>query len=187
VREALFLNSGLKKSYDAISIGIDPGKSIGIAAIGGRRVIYEAVLSNPEDVAGAVKMVEERFVPGRIEIKIGSAGGAYRDRIISSLQKNLDHKIEIVDEELTTKPKVESRRIGVHKDILAARKIATKKGKRLKQRIEVSSTQGEIRNIQRESRRKSGQLTISKKLAEAVVKGEISLDEAIAKQEKRLG
>jgi hypothetical protein len=187
VREALLLNTGLKKRYNSISIGIDPGKSIGIAAMGEKRVIYEDVLSGTEEVAGAVKMVEERFVPGRIEIKIGSAGGAYRDRIIASLQKNFDHRIEIVDEELTTKPKVESRRIGVHKDILAARKIATKKGKPLKVRIEASSTPGEIRNIQQESRKKSGHLTISKELAESVVKGEISLDEAITRQEKRLG
>ncbi|HDH27579.1 MAG TPA: hypothetical protein ENH13_00440, partial [Euryarchaeota archaeon] len=36
VREALLRRSGLVKKYDFVSIGIDPGKNIGIAAIGDR-------------------------------------------------------------------------------------------------------------------------------------------------------
>jgi hypothetical protein len=185
VREALYLKTGLKKNYRTISIGIDPGKSIGIVAIGDRRVIYEAVLGSPQEVVTSIKKIDERFNSERIRLKVGSTGDAHRNRILSRLQENFNHPIEIVDEGSTTKPKAESRRLGLHKDILAARKIALKSGKRLTQAVEVTSTPGEIKNIQRESRKKSENLTISKRLAEAVVKGEIELDEAIKLQKTK--
>ena len=185
VREALHLKTGLKKSYSQISIGIDPGKSIGIAAVGDGRVIFEEIGLSPDDVVTAIKKVSKQFSAEKKTVKVGAAGGAYRNRIIQRLQESFRYPIEIVDEGQTTRPKVESRRLGLHKDILAARKIAFKTGKHLKRTIEVATTAGEIKNIQRESRKKSAHLTISKRLAESVVKGEIDLDEAIKLQRKR--
>jgi hypothetical protein len=184
VREALYEKKGLKKRYKSISIGVDPGKSIGVAALGDRRIIFEEIIHNPGDVVATIKKIEERFRAENIMVKVGSAGGAYRNRIISSIQENFDFPLEIVDESSTTGPKVESHRQGLHKDIFAARKIASKSGKPLSQTIKVTSTPGEIKNIQRESRKKSEQITISKRLAEAVVRGEIDLDEAIRLQKK---
>jgi hypothetical protein len=184
VREALNLSTGLKKRYSSISIGIDPGKSVGIVALGDGRVIFEEVLGSPEDVPTSIKEIEKKFKTSILKIKVGSAGGTYRNRIISRIQESLDYPVEIVDEGSTTKPKVESRRLGLHKDILAARKIAHKTGKPINSLIEVTATSGEIKNIQRESRKRSKNLTISKLLAEAVIKGEIDLDEALRLQKK---
>jgi hypothetical protein len=182
VREALIERSGLGKTYAHLSIGIDPGKNIGIAAIGDRRLLFEDLLDSPEEVWRIVEELKQRFESPRVVVRIGSAGGAYRDRIIVGIQANLRCKIEIVSEEKTTGPRAESRRLGVQKDVLSARRIALKKGRPLQRKIIVSTTEGEIRNVQRESRKKSGNLTVSKELAEAVVKGEITLEEAIRRQ-----
>lgn len=185
VKEALIERSGLGKTYTHLSIGIDPGKNIGIAAIGDRRLLFEDLLDEPEEVWRIVKDLQKRFESRSFVVRIGSAGGAFRDRIIAGLQANMTCKIEIVSEEGTTAPRAERRRLGVQKDILSARSIALKKGTPLKQKITVTTTAGEIRNVQRESRKKSGHITVSKELAEAIVKGEINLDEAIKKQERQ--
>ncbi len=185
VKQAVRVKSGVKKRYQTISIGIDPGKTIGLSAIGDRRIINEEILKTPEEVVNAVNEIKRMFKAREIILRVGSAGGTYRDRIIASLQEFHNLPIEIVGEESTTKPKSNSRKLGLHKDILAARKIANKKGHRIKKAIKVTTTPGEIKNIQRESRKKSRDITISKKLAEAVVKGEIDLEEAIKLQKRR--
>ena len=185
VREALDLSVGRKRNYKSLSIGIDPGKMTGISALGERRVVYEEILGSPEDVVTAIQRVEDRFSPGEIRIKVGAAGGSYRNRIIANLQENFNYQIEVVDEVSTTRPKVESWRLGVHKDVLADRKIASKKGRPINKTVEITSTPGEIKNVQRESRKSCGQVTISKKLASAVVRGEINLDEAIRLQKRQ--
>jgi len=134
VREALLLRSGIGKTYNHLYIGIDPGKNIGIAAIGDHRLLFEDLLDSPENVWKVVADLKKRFDSPRFLLRIGSAGGAYRDRIIAGLQANLDCEIEIVSEEKTTGPRAESRRFGVSKDILSARKIALKKGRRLREK-----------------------------------------------------
>jgi hypothetical protein len=187
VREALIERSGLDKTYDRLSIGIDPGKNIGIVAIGDQRLLFEDLLDEPEEVWRIIKDLKRRFESQRVVVRIGSAGGSYRDRIITGIQANLRCKIEIVPEEKTTGPRAESRRLGVQKDVLSARRIALKSGRLLQRKITVTTTEGEIRNVQKESRKKSGHITVSKDLAEAVVKGELTLEEAIRRQETRLG
>ncbi|MFQ5800627.1 MAG: hypothetical protein ACE5HH_02755 [Candidatus Hydrothermarchaeales archaeon] len=184
VREALQIKTGMKESYKVISVGIDPGKSIGIAAVGDGKIVFEDILHSPEEVVPFIRHIEERFTPKAMAVKVGAAGGAYRNRIIARIQENFSHPMEIVDEGSTTRPKRESRRLGLHKDILAARKIAFKKGKPLHGKVRITTTPGEVKNVQLESRKKSDHLTISKRLAEAVVKGEMDLDEAIRLQKK---
>jgi hypothetical protein len=184
VREALQMKKGLKKGYSSIFLGVDPGKAIGIVAMGEGKILSEEVLRSPEGIVHFIKEVEERFGPDTMIIKVGATGGAYRNIIIAKIQENFNHPVQIIDEDSTTKPKRESRRLGLHKDILAARKIALKTGETLHQRVEIAPAPGEIRNVQKESRKRSGHTTISKELAEAVAKGEIGLDEAIRLQKK---
>jgi hypothetical protein len=184
VREAIFQTGHLKKTYNTILVGIDPGKSTGIVGVGEGSIIYENIARSPKDVVPSIKKIKERFSPEKVLIKIGAAGGAYRNQIIADIQERLNYQIEIVSEVLTTQPKAVSRRMGVHKDILAARKIADKKGKLLTRKVEIKTTPGEIKNAQRESRKESEHITISKKLAESVVKGEIDMKEAIRLQKK---
>ncbi|RMF88926.1 MAG: hypothetical protein D6733_07435 [Methanobacteriota archaeon] len=184
VREAVQVKEGLKGRYESISLGVDPGKSIGVAAVGRGRILMEEILRSPEEVARSVRDVEEMFLPKELVIKVGAAGGSYRNRIIARLQEEFTHPIQIIDEVSTTRPKWVSRRLGVHKDISAARKIALKTGREIKTPVNVDPASGEIKNIQRESRRRSAHITISKELAKAVAKGELDMDEAIELQKK---
>jgi len=50
---------------------------------------------------------------------------------------------------------------------------------------EVEATDGEMREMQRRSRIKSGDITISKKLAKKVVEGDLEMKEAIDEQKEK--
>ncbi len=184
VRRALQIGRTPKKSFNSIVVGIDPGKRIGIAASGDGRIIFEKIVNSPSGVVKTLNEIRGLFQSTETIVKIGSAGGSYRNRIIAALQQDITYPLELVNEIETSRPKKESKAIGVKRDILAARRIALKKGRPIARRIEVTTTSGEIKNVQRESREKTKNLTISKHLAASVVKGEIDLEEAIKIQRK---
>ncbi len=185
-REAMDLRSGTKADYNELYIGVDPGKRMGVAVMAAGRIVHEDVLNRPEDIEKFILEIEKRFSPDKIILRVGSAGGAYRDRAIARVQARFDHAIEIVNEDSTSGSRTDRKRRGLHKDVMAARNIVFKKGQPLKKRVMVRIMPGEIKNIQMESRQRSDNITISKDLARAVVKGELELDDAIRIQRKRL-
>ena len=96
-----------------------------------------------------------------------------RDRIINDcLTHQLD--IEVVNEAKT------SRGLLRHNHVISAIRIALISGERAWDFREVHPTEGEIREIQRQSRKKSnGRKTISSAIAHAVACGDLSLEEAL--------
>lgn len=161
------------RKYELLIIGIDPGLRPGIAILGDSKVIETIKLTYPEEIETTLKDLLKRIKAEKILIRIGRGGGVYRSRILKLLQKNFPYEIEIVDERRTT-PINKSK-----KDIIAAINIAIKEGKLLKEKIEISPTKGEIKELQKQSRLLSKNITISKELAEEVAKGKLSLEEAI--------
>lgn len=186
IRGAQDVRKGVKAAYEKLYIGVDPGKRVGLAVMADARIVHEEILNKPEDIEQSIIDIEKRFSPAKIILRVGSAGGAYRDRAIASVQAHFDHAIEIVNEDSTSGSPTDRKRLGLHKDLMAARNIVFKKGKPLKKTVVVRTTPGEIKNIQRESRQRSDNLTISKELARAVAIGELELEEAIRIQRKRL-
>ena len=185
VEQVADLARGVKTSYKNLFIGLDPGKNIGLSVVGDGGLVYEKGLSHPDDVVKEVERLANRFDSENLIIRIGAAGGAYRNRIIASLQERFSFPLELVDEGSTSRPRGEVRELGVNRDVLAARLIANKRGVQVVGKVRAVSTPGEIKNVQRESRKKSGNITISTALADAVVRGEIGLDEAIKRQQRR--
>jgi len=179
IDEALWLDGGHKSAYESMVLGIDPGPTPGFAVVGDRKVIHSELLRSPEDVLGASKKALDSFTAKSVTFRVGTGGGVYKARTLKILQENLDIPIEVVDEKSTTPAYAGTTST---KDIEAAISIALKGGRILKKKIEVSPTEGEIKNIQRDSRKISGNITISKELAERVAKGEITIDEAILVQ-----
>jgi hypothetical protein len=104
-------------------------------------------------------------------VRIGNGAKVYRNRIINGL---LPLRIEMVDERRT------SRR---HNDAEAAREIAFLKGKVIKEPVEQDFEEGELREIQNQSRNLSG-VTISRDLAKEVAEGRIDMERAIKKQKE---
>ncbi len=184
VEKAYSISRGLREHYNELTVGIDPGEKPGLAVVGDGSVVHVARLSSPEDVKSAIEDILRIYSCDRLRVKVGNGGGVYGHRLLKVLQDNFSFEIEVVDEHATTPSlgKNESREI---RDIIAAINIALKHGSRLTERVEVKPTPGEIKNIQKHSRQRSGNITISRSLAERVAKGELTMDRAIELQIQR--
>jgi hypothetical protein len=163
-----------------IIIGIDPGTRPGIAAVARDGApLVRAQAPSPEGVREKVDEIAQRYSSSGMVIRIGNGDRTNRNRIFNMLWDR-GYRVEIVDERNTTKRSKTP-------DEDAAYEIALTPGYAPRERQEVSPQPGEIRNIQRLSRLHSdGTLTVSRELAERVALGELSMEEAIARQ-KGLG
>lgn len=179
VEKAHSLSRGLREHYDELVIGIDPGEKPGLAVLGGSRVVHAAQLASPEEVKGALEDLLRIYSCGRVRIKVGNGGGVFRQRLLRVLQDSFSFPIELVDEHATTPTLGRGDFSREVRDIIAAVNIALKRGSRVRSRVEVKPTQGEIKNIQKHSRQRSGSITISRALAERVAKGELTMERAI--------
>lgn len=176
VDECLRIKNGLTSGYESLILGIDPGLKPGFAVLGDGKVVHAELLGSPEDILKASKKVLDTYSGKSVTFRVGRGGGVYKARVLKILQENFDLPIEVVDESHTTPL---TRNGTAVKDIIAAVNIALKQGRTLKQKIEVAPTDGETKNIQRDSRIISGNITINKRLAERVARGELSIEEAI--------
>jgi len=176
VRKALSMISG-KSSYQKMIVGVDPGVEPGVVLVGDGKVIETHHASSPEDVRNKVDSFIEGYEFQRMTIRIGHGDRTNRNRTIKSLE-GLAVRIEIVNEEGTTK-------LTESPDIEAAKKIALTEGELAFGDYGVNATEGEMKEMQRRSRIRSGDLTISKDLAKKVVEGDLRMKEAITKQKKK--
>ncbi len=164
-----------KESFHEMFVGIDPGYRIGIAVFGDGILLEEFELTDPDETKLSIENIYRDYLPENFVIRIGKGDEPSRNRIINLLFGKF--RMELVDEYGTTSIK--------NRNTEAAKKIALKKGKLIKSRMEIRPRRGEISEMQRKSRIASNNLvTISRELARKVVKGEIDLDEAIEIQKK---
>ena len=166
-----------KDRFEELIIGIDPGAKPGIAVVGDGIVLETRGASSPEEVAELTKQVVACYPADFVGLRIGHGDPTNRNRIINSLSPQ-EYDIEIVNERGTT-----------HRsdtpDQEAAIGIAFMRGHPAKRKYAITPSPGEIKDLQTRSRVKSkGKITISKSLAGKVAKGEMTLEEAIRRQEK---
>jgi hypothetical protein len=163
-----------KSSWTELWIGIDPGREPGVAILGDGEVIDTRIAESPEAVAFHVRHAIRTFPGKDARIRIGHGDPTNRNRILNALSRDRI-PVEIVDEAGTT-------RRSPQPDVDAAIDIARSRGRRVEPPFEVRPTPGEVREIQRQSRLQSdGLVTISSDLAGAVARGDLSLEDAIAK------
>jgi hypothetical protein len=153
--------------FEYIVIGIDPGPKPGIAVFGDDREICSCEASSPEKAVAFLKKILGIYEHKKSIIRIGSGARVYRDRIINGL---LPLCVEIVEEKRTSRK---------HSD--AAKEIAFMSGIVVHEPMEQRFEEGELKEIQKESRRLSG-VTISRDLAKEVAEGKIDIRKAIKKQ-----
>ncbi len=161
-------------------VGIDPGPRPGYAVLEGELTLAEGNLDSPEAVGRLATHLRRRFASRGIRFRVGRGDRLARDRIVNALLP-ARRPIELVDEQGTT-PRGTRR----PRDALAARAIARTPGRSIHQRAPLHITPGEVANLQRVSREGSGGLfTIPRRVAEDVLRGELTLSEALADGERR--
>ena len=165
------------KHFSKVIVGIDPGRTPGIAVIGDGRIIDTELVYCPEDVTEKLTRMTRNLDFDLILIRIGHGDPTNRNRIIHAVWPLAD-EVEIVDESKTTKKTVTP-------DIDAAIMIGFTSGERVIVQPDVCPTPGEVRDIKRLSRIESGgRFTISTELASQVARGKVSLAEAVESYHK---
>jgi hypothetical protein len=163
-----------KELYSKVFIGIDPGERPGVAVVGDDILLQKMQVDSPEKVVDVIKRFLKVYPSKEVYIRIGHGSVITRNRIINSLIP-LKIPIEIVDETSTT------QQIGrFERDSEAAASIALMSGGEVKKAFPLKPSRGAIRDVQKRSRQLTeGRYTISEETAARVLKGEISLIEAI--------
>ena len=175
IDKALHLLIG-KELYTRVFIGIDPGEKPGIAIVGDDILLQKTQVISPEHVIKTVKQLIKNHPSMEYLIRIGHGSILNRNRIINSLI-SLGIPIEIVDESKTSSSQQSKRTM---RDSEAAAAIALMKGGIVQRKLPLKPTRGDIKNIQEKSRQLTeGRFSISEKSALNVLKGKISLAEAI--------
>ena len=134
-------------------------------------------LSRPEDIHPLVTSAMDAASPSRTVLRIGHGDPVNRDRCTRSLFSLMD-EVQVVDESRTSGKSPTDH-------IEAAETIARCEGETVDSVPEVIHSAGSLRDLQRVSRRMSGDVTISRSLAEDVAHGRLSMEEAIRAQRLR--
>jgi hypothetical protein len=157
-----------------VIVGIDPGPQPGYAVWVGSSCLGAGNLESPESVGLFASQIHHRFPSRHVLFRVGAGDPPDRNRIVNQLLVH-HRSIEVVDEHRTT-PRGHRR----PRDAAAARSIAQIRGDTIRERIPLTFTAGEISNLQRLSREHSGgRFTISRSSAVRVLRGEVSLTEAV--------
>ena len=156
-------------------VGIDPGPRPGYAVFADSTCIAEGILEAPEAAGPFASQLRHRFGSSHVLFRVGMGDPPSRNRIVNTLLAH-HRAVELVDEQGTT-PRGHRR----PRDALAARSIAHGVGRSVRDHLPSTPTTGEITNIQRLSRERSGgQIKISRSSAYRVYHGEISMADAVA-------
>ena len=137
VEEAELITRG-KSSYERIVIGIDPGKTFGVAVLGDGKIIETANTSSEEETFNRVMDIIKREPATSLIIRVGDSAPTYADNLLRLLEQKLPKnvKVEIVSEAGTTSLSHELPNRKEAKDVISAIKIAGRFGQPIRRREE---------------------------------------------------
>ncbi len=165
---------GSADSAETMIVGIDPGPRPGYSILAGGACLGEGNLDRPESAGVLAAHLRHWFPSRQVLFRVGSGDPPARNRVVNSLLAR-QRSVELVNENGTT-PRGRRR----PRDAAAARSIARSRGTPVRDVLTTSFTPGEISNLQRLSREGSGgRLTISRSSAHRVLRGELTLAEAV--------
>jgi len=125
-----------KTSYEKIIIGIDPGKTFGIAVLGDGKILETANGSNEEDTFRIIKEAIEKNPANSLIIRVGDSAPTYAENLLRLFEQELPENVgvEIVSEAGTTRLSQELPNRQGAKDVISAIKIAGRFGRPIKRR-----------------------------------------------------
>jgi hypothetical protein len=130
VDKAILIVQG-KRSYERVVVGVDPGKTYGIALLGDDKVLETRISSLLEDVVNLIVDRLKRFPAMVRVVRVGNGPPEYTKRFIHSLSEELPEEvvIEIVSEAGTSHLMSESANRRGLRDAVSATEIARRIGK----------------------------------------------------------
>ena len=119
-----------KRSYEKVVVGVDPGKTYGVAVLGDDNVLETLNCSSLEETVNVILDGLKR-VPATVRVvKVGNGAPAYKKELLHSLDETLPQEtvIEIVSEAGTSSFMNETAHRRELKDAMSAIEIAGRKG-----------------------------------------------------------
>jgi hypothetical protein len=123
-----------KESYEKIVVGVDPGKTFGIAVLGDGGVVETANGSGSEETFRIVRDVLKKTPARAYVVRVGDSAPAYADDFLRLLDADLPKNvaIEMVSETGTTRLSTELPNRKGARDVISAIKIAGRFGRPIK-------------------------------------------------------
>ncbi len=129
--------TGGKTEYERLVVGLDPGKTVGLAIVGDGNLIESSTSSSPEEAANAVMKALEEFKAKTKVVKVGDGVREYQRRLLSLLDHMLppDVRLESVAERGTTRDiGLSPRRGRLSRDARSAIRISMRSGVEVERR-----------------------------------------------------
>jgi hypothetical protein len=174
VERAIQASRGFESAVQLI-FGVDPGPRPGIAWLADGIVVGSAQLEEINGVADHIIGLSSAVKHQRMCVKVGDGAPLIRDRIINQLILRGIETLQVSEYRTSS-----GSRIKTH--LHAATRIALMGGNKVYKIRDLNPTEGDLKEIQRQSRiLSSGDFTISTELARLVACGEISIEDAVKK------
>ena len=131
VIDAALLRIRGKQNYEKVVVGVDPGKTYGVAILGDDNILETRGCSSLEETANVVVDGLKRFPAAASVVKIGDGAPAYTRELRRLLDEVLPGEtvIEIVSEAGTSRFVNETTHRGGLRDAMSAVEIVGRKGR----------------------------------------------------------
>jgi hypothetical protein len=135
INEAIRTVEG-KQNHDTITVGVDPGKTFGLAVLSNGNVLETITHSSLKETINAVVEILAKNPASTYIIKVGDGAPKYTQSLLNQLDEVLpkDIPIEIVSEAGTSRFSKETIHRRGLKDAMSAVKIAERRGKLFQRR-----------------------------------------------------
>lgn len=130
IEKALQILSG-KSTYNQVVVGVDPGKTLGIAVMGDGNLLRSMNVFDTEEAAQKILRALNAVNAGTKKVRIGDGAREYQLKLVKLLDRNLpsDITLESVNEEGTTRTNEAPLKYNhVPRDIMSAVRIAIRRG-----------------------------------------------------------
>jgi len=123
-----------KESYEKVVVGVDPGKTFGIAVLGDGAVVETANGCGAEETSRTVRDVIKKTPARAYVVRVGDSAPTYAEDFLRLLDADLPPNvaIEMVSEMGTTRLSTESTNRKGARDVISAMKIAGRFGRPIK-------------------------------------------------------
>ncbi len=125
-----------KRTYEKVVVGVDPGKTYGVAVLGDDNVLETLICSGSKEAVNVIQDDLKRFPATVSVVKVGDGAPAYTKGLLLSLDEILPQEtvIEVVSEAGTSRFMNETAHRRGLRDAMSAIEIAGRNGQILPRR-----------------------------------------------------